>query len=37
MELIEETTVIPTERLTDEEMTYLRLKHDERGTKCTKM
>ena len=37
LELIEETTVIPSERLTDEEMRCLRLKHDERGTRCTKM
>ncbi len=37
LELIEETTVKPDERLTDEEIRRLRLKHDQGGTKCTKM
>ena len=37
LELIEGTMVTPIERLTDEEMRCLRVKHDEGGTKCTKM
>ena len=36
LELIEETAVTPSERLTDEEIRRLRLKHDQGGTKCTK-